>query len=362
MYKIETRNDPRLTAFLGELSQHHLSVAAVCAGTAPGAFWVDDQVQPTIGFIETPEGAYLTGAVAQTEQYPALKALIPERAYLTLHSTDWADVLPQIWSNRVARRHERLHLRWQQHLPDWRALLPAGYTLVAIDDAFLQRRDRQHHGQILALIEGWHSPDYFLQHGFGFCVLHGDTIVSRCMADCVVDTRCEIGVSTHADYRGRGLAAAAVAATVDYCLTHGFTHIGWHCLRSNTGSRRLAEKVGFGLVAEYAAYSAVLPAENVGDLTPTEATDWALHYEQFLADDPWYRLFAAEAWALAGDHPRALDHLTHLAESNWSGDATLLAQRWPLQRLRALPAFQQILTTMQNRTTDQSTTSAAKDK
>lgn len=59
-------------------------------------------------------------------------------------------------------------------------------------------------------------------------------------------------------------------------------------------------------MTEYAAYSAVLPAENVGDLTPIEAADWALQYEQFLADSSWYRLFATEAWTLAGDQERAL--------------------------------------------------------
>lgn len=340
-----------IAAFFGELSQYHLSVAAVCAGTAPGAIWVDDLDQPTIGFVQTPEGHYLTGTVTQTACYPALQTLIPAHAYLILQPAEWATVLPQIWCNRVARRHDRLHLRWQQDLPDWRSLLPAGFTLAAIDADFLQRTDLHHHAHIRGMLEGWHSPAYFLEYGFGFCVLHGDTIVSRCVADCVVDTRCEVGVSTYPGYRGRGLAAAAVAATVAHCLAQGFTHIGWHCLRSNTGSRKLAEKIGFRVVTEYAAYSAVLPAENVGDLTPAEATDWARHYEQFLADSPWYRLFAAEAWTLAGDQERALTHLAQLAASDWPGDADLLAQRWPLQSLHTVPAFQTVLTTFQQRTT-----------
>jgi RimJ/RimL family protein N-acetyltransferase len=273
-----------------------------------------------------------------------LRALLPEKAYLTLDPHEWAQLLPQIWANRAARRHPRLYLRWRRRtLPQWRALLPPAFELVAVDAALLGRHGLQHYDELVERVSAWHSTGDFLQNGFGFGVMHGSAIVSRCIADCVVGDRCEIGVGTSLDYRGRGLAAAVVAATVEHCLERGFKQIGWHCLRSNAGSRALAEKVGFELVTEYNAYSAVLPAENAHDLAAAEYRDWALHYEHFVEESFWYRLFAAEAWALAGERARALEHLRALVESDWHGHATWLAQRWGLHSLRDQPEFQAIL-------------------
>jgi RimJ/RimL family protein N-acetyltransferase len=349
MDKVETNHYDRVAPLFRELVEYHLSVAAVCAGTAPGEIWVDAIDNPSIGFVKTPEGEYLVGDVAYEQAYPALKALIPENAYLTVHPTGWEQVLPQIWTNPVARRHPRLHLRWQHHsLPNWRALLPKEFEVVAVDEQLLSRTDLLNYEQIADRVNDWLSTDFFLQHGFGFCVVHRNTIVSRCVADCVQGTKCEVGVGTDPSYRRQGLALVAVAATIEHCLSRGFTHIGWHCLRSNTASRVLAEKAGFGLVAEYSAYSAVLPAENETDLTQAEYIDWALHYDRYAATNSWYRLFAAEAWALAGEQARALRHLELLVKSEWAGNASWLNHRWALQSLRDLPEFRAILMAVQD--------------
>ena len=349
MYQLEASHYDRVAPLFQGLAEHHVSVDAVCAGTAPGAIWVDSIDSPSIGFVKTPEGEYLAGDVTCKQAYPALNALIPEEAYLTLHPPGWERVLAQIWANPVARRHPRLQLRWQGHsVPDWRALLPQGFEVVAIDQQLLSRADLLNHEQIADRVNDWLSTDFFFQHGFGFCVLHENTIASRCVADCVQGARCEIGVGTDPSYRRQGLGLVVVAAAIEHCLSRGFTHIGWHCLRSNAASRVLAEKAGFGIVAEYSAYSAVLPAENAADLTPAEYTDWALHYERYAETNAWYGLFAAEAWALAAEQGRALGHLERLVEGGWRGDAGWLSRRWALQSLRDLPEFHAILMALGN--------------
>lgn len=70
------------------------------------------------------------------------------------------------------------------------------------------------------------------------------------IADCVSDDDCEFGIHTHLGYRRRGLAKLATAATVNYCLSRGFTSVGWCCDEYNFGSRRVAEKVGSELERE----------------------------------------------------------------------------------------------------------------
>lgn len=349
MYKVETSQYDRVAVLFQEMIEYHLSIAAVFARTVHGEVWIDAIDNPSIGFVKTPEGEYVAGDMACVQAYPALKALIPETAYLTVHPSGWEQLLPQIWANPVARRHPRLHLRWQHHnVPDWRILLPPNFEVVAIDEQLLARTDLLNHEEITDRVNDWVSTDFFLQHGFGFCVLHENTIVSRCMADCVQGTKCEIGVGTDPNYRRQGLAFIVVAATIEYCLSRGFMHIGWHCLRWNTASRVLAEKAGFCRVAEYSAYSAVLPAENTTDLTLDEYVDWALHYEKYAATNAWYRLFAAEAWSLAGEQARALRQVELFVKSGWCISARWLSRRWALQSLRDLPEFCAILMAAQN--------------
>jgi hypothetical protein len=137
-----------------------------------------------------------------------------------------------------------------------------------------------------------------------------------------------------------------VAGTIDHCLSHGFTQVGWHCLGSNAGSLALAEKVGFGPVHEYAAYSAVLPAENEADLSTSEYAEWVGHYERVVEDSFWYRLFAAEAWALASQPDRALSHLRRLLEKGWHGPPERLEDNWRFASIQDRDEYQTIIATL----------------
>ncbi len=344
MQRLEAHQYAQAAPVFRDLAEFHLSVDAVLAGTAPGPLWVDDIDNPRAGFVITSEGHYLAGDGACEQSYTALRAIIPDKAYLIAHSQSWEPVLARVWANRAARRHPRQYLRFQaQRLPHWRTLIPDGFQFVSVDQALLERTDLKNHAEVAGRMGDWHSADYFLQHGFGFCLLHGDTIVCRCIADCVRGDRCEIGIGTDMRYRRRGLAAIVVAGTVDYCLSHGFTQIGWHCLGSNAGSLALAERIGFGRVHEYAAYSAVLPAENEADLSPAEYAEWAGHYERIVGDSLWYRLFAAEAWALAGQPERALLHLRGLLEEGWHGPPQRLEDNWRFASIEGWDEYQTII-------------------
>jgi RimJ/RimL family protein N-acetyltransferase len=227
----------------------------------------------------------------------------------------------------------------QQRLPHWRSLIPLEFQFVPIDKALLHRTNLTNYAAIADWIKGWHTTEYFLQHGFGFCLLHGDTIASWCIADCALGDKCEIGVKTDWRYRRRGLATTVVAGTVDYCLSTGFRHIGWHCLDSNAGSLAVAQQVGFGRVHTYCAYSSTLPTENATDLTPAEYTEWAEHYEHTGTTDCWYRFCAAEAWALAGQPERALANLRGLLECGWRGQPECLEDNWRFASIQDLSEF-----------------------
>ena len=342
MVKLTPEQLTAAEALFAPLTGLHLSIAAVLAGAARGEVWVDDSARPRVGYAMTTEGHYLVGDAADASVYAALRALIPHQAYLVVEPEAWVAVLDEIWDNSFARRHERKSYRLASaRMPGWRAQIPDGYVPERVDAAFLARTDLRHHDEIAERAAEWPSVDDFLARGFGFCIVHGDTIASRCIADCVVDRRCEVGVGTEPAHRRRGLGSAVVAAAVEHCVQSGFTHVGWHCLRSNRGSIAVAERTGFRHVADYAAYSAVLPAENPGDLTEAECIDWALHYERASDAIGWYAFFAAGAWALAGDRTRSLRNVQRLLDNGWRGRPQWLERNWMFASMQADPAFQQ---------------------
>ncbi|MFN8444773.1 MAG: GNAT family N-acetyltransferase [Caldilineaceae bacterium] len=354
MHKLELTQYPLALPIFLPLTEIHLSLAATLAGNAPGAVWLDDLEQPRVGFAISPEGHYLAGDAEQSASYAGLKETIEHDSYLVFHPPVWETVREQIWVNRVAARQERLNLRFQRKkLSDWHALLQTGFEFAQVDTEFLQRTSLKNHDGVTRWIRGWFSTEDFLANGLGFCIVHDDTIASMCIMDCRSGTTCEIGIRTDPGYRRRGLAAIVVAGMVDACLERGITTIGWHCHRTNYGSRGTAQKVGFEIYAEYAAYSSFFPAQNLGDLSQAAATHWAKHFT-WAADrvDPKYRLDAAAAWALAGESETTLSQLRQAVKEGADFTPEWLETSWVFTNQRNLPAFQALIAEVRGDSTD----------
>jgi RimJ/RimL family protein N-acetyltransferase len=129
------------------------------------------------------------------------------------------------------------------------------FAILPIDPPLLANTDLSIPDHIPAWItSNWGSTEAFMKHGFGFTVMHQNHLVSWSLADCISGNRCEIGIHTLPEYRRQGLATHTAAATVDYALQHGFTHIGWHTSEDNIGSIKVAEKVGFTRSTDYTWY------------------------------------------------------------------------------------------------------------
>ena len=119
------------------------------------------------------------------------------------------------------------------------APLPDGFSIHPIDRAL--------HGQIQGHIVpafSWHSPDAFLAHGYGFCVMDGNTPAAWAFSAAVSSRELDIGVETNPAYRRRGLAFAAASAMILY--SYGVQKIPvWACHTGNIASQKLAASLGF---------------------------------------------------------------------------------------------------------------------
>lgn len=113
--------------------------------------------------------------------------------------------------------------------------IPAGFSVQRYDRALAAG---------LELEPFWGGLDRFLEGGFGFAVLRGDEVVSRCHTVMVGDGRAEIGVETSEPYRRQGLGALAASALIQHGLARGIRP-AWSCWSINTPSLRMAHKLGF---------------------------------------------------------------------------------------------------------------------
>jgi GNAT superfamily N-acetyltransferase len=90
----------------------------------------------------------------------------------------------------------------------------------------------------------WNNAADFCTHGVGFSVFDGDKLVSTAYSSTIHDRQIELGIETVAECRGKGFAQYACAALIDYCLENNYEPV-WACRLENTGSYRLAQKLGF---------------------------------------------------------------------------------------------------------------------
>ncbi|MBN2549291.1 MAG: GNAT family N-acetyltransferase [Anaerolineales bacterium] len=351
---------------------YSLSLHAAVQGRSLGRIFVDDPRQPRTAFALTVEGYLLAGEYDNPRTLQALKQLWEEKIFtgqvyvngdesmsLAVHPAEWEDRLPELVPTHLAEKLLRYHYLCTDLAYDWRSNLPAGYEIHRIDRQ-IWRNDSlifpEQIGSWEEVQEYWGTEENFLDNGVGFFVLQDGQIVASCMSDCAAGEQIDIGIVTLGSHRRKGLSSAVTAATVEYCLLHGFKRIGWHCNAENVASWKTAEKVGFIRQREYFYYFYIYdPIDHLAELgwyhyrngDPLPAVEY---YEQVFAlrqDNPdYYYHVAALAWASLGHKENALKYLNAAADHGWR-HASFTQRQTDFTLLHGLPEWEKVLERMQ---------------
>ena len=255
--------------------EHHLAVQAILSGQTPATVLVDDPVHPHTSLIWNNYRCYLAGASNDHEVSAALQPLVSE-VIAPRALAAGAPVLvfyfdPGEWQDRIAALlpHKRVipalrqYYTLRSHPRDWRTLLPAGYTLRAVDatllgDAGWRNLDRLE-GEMCSERP---SVTDFLAHSFGVCLTHDDEIAGWCLSEYNRKDRCEVGIETIEVHQRRGLATVMTLALCERAFANGIVQIGWDCWARNIASAATARKAGFELLCDYPAALAWLIEED----------------------------------------------------------------------------------------------------
>lgn len=240
-----------------------LVIDAVIAGNSSGRIWADDTGQPANAFLWDGAQYYFAGDAANAGYLQALEALIAteiiartcaERrsVYKLMTTPAWDATAQTLFAVHAPARRQRIFLKHHtvmdvgEHIPD-------GFTMQQIDGDLLAQRHLGHYDDLLEEITCWSSMEAFLQHGCGYCLLHGEEIVSRCTSEYTSAGKCGLGIETLQAYESQGLATLTARATINHCRRNGLTP-HWDSWADNLPSLRVAEKVGFERTIEYAVW------------------------------------------------------------------------------------------------------------
>jgi RimJ/RimL family protein N-acetyltransferase len=325
---------------------YNLTVSAVIAGTTSGEIYVDDASAPTAAITWVKHRIYLAGAPGNAGFNAALSKLFAEKIappameagrvefVLYYAPEEWGEHVDEIFKDRFPIKDQRLYFTIKELKHDWRTNLPPDCTLRRVDRALLEQT---HLKNLASLIKEIHSERHSLQdffaHGFGFCLLRDDEIVSWCFSEYNTGQRCEVGIETQPAYHRQGYGTLVASALVEHALTSGITEVGWHCWVDNEASIALAQKVGFEKALEYAVYFAWFDdADNFlvhGGFylhrlhAYQEAAEWYEKAFRLKAGSARAHYDAARAWALCKAHDPAVKNLKRAVAAGWTDIARL---------------------------------------
>jgi hypothetical protein len=245
-----------------------LIARSVIAGNAPGDIWVDSPARPRSALVrDNGYCYYLVGDARNSEFNLGLRALVSEeigpaslregREFFKLYwaSPEWRDGVEEIFSVVDFRERERSLFELDRPLlADWRQRLPAGTSIVPIDDHLLHNSDVMGAEPVVHEVTAmWGTVGTFLDKGFGYCLLVGSEVACWCTAEYTVGTDTGVGIETAECFQRRGFATLTAAAFVEYCVRHDLAP-HWVAWKANVPSLSVAEKVGFRKVRDYGIY------------------------------------------------------------------------------------------------------------
>lgn len=315
---------------------------AVLAGLRIGRVFVDNLEHPQTAFMSREDSwCFLAGKTDNAAFNHALNQAIFERSIvpttvsvllLTCDSEDWTNALEVVFAPYTPVSLPRRHYVCQTATFDWRAHMPAGFTVQRMSTEVFSRSELHIPDDVRETWEQWPQnthPDF---RDFGFVAIHEDpaapAIVAWATVDAIVDSVGDAGLFTVDEYRRHGLAAVTTGAALEYGLSHGLSEVSWTCAEDNLGSIRTAERLGFKRLSNYNLY--YLNFDEVEHLSmvgymhlqagryqlAVEAIERALARNP---DLPCYVDFdAARARAGIGDRALAMEHLTHAIDKGWT--------------------------------------------
>jgi len=295
-------------------SLNQLSIRSAVEGNTPGAVYVDSRGNPKSGLIKTSECNVIFGESANKGFNEGIKKHIDYFDQIICDEPGWDEVLPAIHANGALRKYRRKYYCLEKSRYRESPSKEENPEIQLLYADTIGQLDYQN----ADIVNDWmvlEKPERFGRLCLGALAVVGDTIASCSLIDCISDKKIEIGIKTTKGFRKLGYGKKAVAAMVTESFRNGIEEIGWHCVSTNIGSIKTAERCGFRFHREYESNAPLPPIENAADLTKEQWEDYARFFEEKARDNTDHHWAASRCWAQANDSASALGCIRRLLEN-----------------------------------------------
>lgn len=253
----------KLAAPLAAVSINNLFARAVIENKITGTVFVDDSENPSTFYVVHPYGMTLLFGRCDNEVF---NLAFKEHALNTAsarNSFEWMQAFPESWDTVLVNLFGNKLIRSAENTAKLENGIIELNTRVNFQfdkNKYLDYK-KQHNNPgknavrtdstIFRAMKGSVVPEYFwdseadfLNNGIGFSVFYNGELASTAYSSCIIDKELELGIETIPQFRGKGLAEQSCSALIEYCIEHDFEPV-WACRLENTGSYKLAQKLGF---------------------------------------------------------------------------------------------------------------------
>jgi RimJ/RimL family protein N-acetyltransferase len=222
----------------------------------PGQIYMDELEKTAL--IGTNSGIFVVAGDEMNNGFQSLlleiyKSRKNENKRFTLFSPtkEWDQVINKLFETELRQMHRySFHFNKSTYSAIKKGEVPKEIKVKRIDEKIITKSMEFNESY---LNEYWGSVSNFLENGFGYCLLHNDTVVSECISIFTSPQFAEIDIATQNKYRGMGLARNVAVIFIEHCIEKNMKP-KWDCDVNNLASIKLAEKLGFENPIEYSVF------------------------------------------------------------------------------------------------------------
>ena len=215
-----------------------------------GNLWVDNQKKPTTLFYQQPWINIITGNSSHPN-IDELFSLVPSNELILYPNQEWKTAIHNKWEDALVEIKRRTFGESTIEISKLRTIietLPKGFSLERID----QESAKYIEENLFPFPSRcFGSVDNYVEKGLGFCIKHGDKVVSHAGSFLPFTGHLEIQVDTIVDYRRRGLGSIVCAKLMEYCYLNDIIPL-WDA--HTNASTMMAKKLGYRDPKEYLCY------------------------------------------------------------------------------------------------------------
>lgn len=260
---------PRVNSFLEGVSAY-LSLPAIIQGISSGRIWIDSS-DPRVVLVWDRANGFLFVLSKRNMNMDELEnsfniniflkeTLIPiarNSGYTNIYIFIFSEVIEhysdELFRNLPFKTKNICHF-YLDSKNIGEITIPPAFQVVRIDAEILNNERIINILEVKRCIEAcWDNLEDYFEKGIGYALLTENTVVSWCSTDYVVSNACDVYVETFDGYEKKGFGTIVASACVKECLNQNY-EVNWHCWHDNTGSTRLAEKIGFSKKAIQRVY------------------------------------------------------------------------------------------------------------